>query len=72
MGQRLAFVAVEKNDVAWPDVCAVAGASRSDPPRWPSGVPSACAGAAASGTFFTQRLGQLRAADASPRFDLGA
>src|ERR1700680_3795286 len=36
-----------------PDACAVAGASRSDPPRWRSVVPSACAGAAANGTFFS-------------------
>ena len=36
--------------------------------------PSACAGAAASGTFFSQRLGQLRPADAHTlaRLDLGA
>ena len=76
MRQRLAFVAVEKNDVARFGLTlrAVAGASRSRSPRWPSGVPSACAGAAASGTFFSQRLGQLRAADAHSltRFDLGA
>ena len=57
-----------------PDACAVAGASRPDPPHWLSGAPSACAGAAATGTFFSQRLGQLRPADADAltRFDLGA
>ena len=57
-----------------PAACAVADAGRSARPRWRSGVPSACAGAAASGTFFSQRLGQLRTADADTlaRFDLGA
>jgi hypothetical protein len=39
-----------------PDACAVAGASRSDPPRWRSGAPSPCAGVAASGTFFRNAL----------------
>ena len=57
-----------------PAVCAVAGAGPPVPPRFPSDVPSACAGAAASGTFFSQGLGQLRTADAHAlaRFDLGA
>jgi len=57
-----------------PGIRASAGANRSDPPRWPSGARSACAGAAASGTFSSQRLGQLRPADADTRlrFDFGA
>src|SRR5271166_750425 len=57
-----------------PAVCAAAGAGPPVPPRFPSGVPSACAEAAASGTFFSQGLGQLRTADAHAlaRFDLGA
>ena len=39
-----------------PDACGVADASRSDPPRRRSGVLSACAGAAANGTFFRNAL----------------
>ena len=54
-----------------PGACAIAGASRSDPPRSRSAVPSACRGRRPSGSFFSQRLGQLRAADAHAfaRFD---
>ena len=76
MRQRLAFVAVETRR------CSPAsdwrlrstGASRSDPPRSRSAVPSACVGAVASGSFFSQCLGQLRAADAHAlaNFDFGA
>jgi hypothetical protein len=39
-----------------PAVCAVAGAGPPVPPRFPSNVPSACPGAAASGTFFRKAL----------------
>ena len=76
MRQRLALIAIEKNNVARlrPAVCAIAGAGRPVRPRRRSGVPSACAAVAANGTFFSQRLGQLRTADANTlaRFDLGA
>ena len=68
MRQRLALVAIEQNDVAGfglllaqlqphPDPFDVVGVS---------GAPSGCAAAAANGTFFSQRLGQLRPADANP------
>ena len=39
-----------------PAVCAVAGAGPPVPPRFASDVPSACAGAAANGTFFRNAL----------------
>ena len=57
-----------------PAVCAIADAGRPVRPRRRLGVPSACAAVAANGTFFSQRLGQLRTADANTlaRFDLGA
>ena len=76
MRQRLALIALREEQCRplRPAVCAVAGAAPPVPPRFPSDVPSACAGAAASGTFFSQGLGQLRTADAHAlaRFDLGA
>ena len=76
MRQRLALIALREEQCRplRPAVCAIAGAGPPAPPRFPSDVPSACAGAAASGTFFSQRLGQLRTADAHAlaRFDLGA
>ena len=76
MRQRLALIALREEQCRplRPAVCAVAGAGPPVPPRFPSDAPSACAGAAASGTFFSQGLGQLRTADAHAlaRFDLGA
>jgi hypothetical protein len=39
-----------------PDAYEVADANRSGPPRWRSGVLSACAWAAANGSFFSQRF----------------
>ena len=76
MGQRLALIALreERCRLPRPAVCAVAGAAPRVPSRFRSDVPSACAGAAASGTFFSQGLGQLRTADAHAltRLDLDA
>ena len=58
MRQRLALIALreERCRPLRPAVCAVAGAGPPVPPRFPSDVPSACAGAAASGTFFRKAL----------------
>ena len=58
MGQRLALVALreERCRPPRPAVCAVAGAGPPVPCRFPSDVPSACVGAAASGTFFRKAL----------------
>src|SRR5271157_1971854 len=76
MRQRLALVALREEQCPRlrPAVCAIAGAGRSVRPRRRSGVPSACAAVAANGTFSSQRLAQLRTADANSlaRFDLGA
>ena len=76
MRQRLALVTVEQNNVAGLGLLLAQLQTQADPfdlGRRPV-VPSACAAAAASGTFFAQGLGQLRAADAHAltRFDLGA
>ena len=58
MRQRLALIALreERCRPLRPAVCAVAGAGPPVPPRFPSDVPSACAGAAASGSFFRKAL----------------
>ena len=57
MGQRFALVAVERTmSPPRPAVCAVAGAGPRVPSRFPSDVLSACAAAAASGTFFRKAL----------------
>ena len=55
-----------------PAACAIADAGRLVRPRRRLGVPSACAAVGASGTFFSQRLGKLRPADANAltRLDL--
>src|ERR1700719_3370516 len=47
-----------------PAAHATVDVSLSDRPRWQLAALSACAAAAGNGTFFSQRLGQLRAADA--------
>ena len=73
--QGLALVAIEENDVAGLGLGLAqlkAQALRARSRRRFGGL-SACAGAAASGSFFSQRLGQLRSADpdALARLDLG-
>ena len=66
MRQRLALIAIEQNDVAGLGLLLAQLQTQTDPfdlaRRF--AAPSGCAAAAANGTFFSQRLGQLRAADA--------
>jgi hypothetical protein len=69
MRQRLAFVAVEKNDVAAFGL-APCSCKPIPPPYWPSGVPSAHAGAAGNRSIL-QHLVQVNVAPlADSRFGL--
>jgi hypothetical protein len=73
-GQRIeAVIPATRCRRPWPAPCAVAISGRRGRSRRRSGGPSACVAAGASGTFFSQRFGQLRSADryALTRLDLG-
>ena len=76
MRQRLALIAVEKNNVARFGLLFAQPQAQAHPFHFAFRLTplSACAGAAANGTFFSQGLGQLRTADthALARFVLGA
>ncbi len=69
MRQCLALVTVEQHDIASFGLALtqLQVRGRCAPPRGRFAATSACAGAAASETFFSQRLGQLRTADTHAR-----
>ena len=57
MRQRLALVTIEQNNVAGPGLLLAQAPTQADPFDLGRDLPSACAAAAASGTFFAQGLG---------------